>query len=412
MKANKFPALIAIILISIGPMTDIYIVLPAFDNILGAFPNASETLIGLIFTISSLTAIPTCLIVGKIVGDGKLNKKTALLIGFILFTIGGAAGGLFVNIYWILFAMAVKGIGNGFALAMVVTVTADYFFGKERAVVFGIFNAMGFAIANGVTIVAGNVAVINWRYIFLLYLVCGPIVVVYHALVLKKNPPKTQEALAEEEAERKEMEAELAADANHKPSLGRAIWILVIITFISQLLGNTLYVVLPMFVEGEKLGNAASTGLANVILTVAIVVCSFAFGIVYPRAKRFTMTLFFVLLGAGFLIMAYSHTFQMTLVACIIWGVGYGLTIPYLYQEASVLPRKSFITLAGAIVNSVMFGAFYLSDFVPPVVASIFNNGSVRFLFVVVAAILGICAVIFTIYFIVSKKDKQIGFEA
>jgi len=187
--------------------------------------------------------------------------------------------------------------------------------------------------------------------LFLLYIVCGLIAVVYHALVLRKNPPKTQEALAEEEAERKEMEAALAADANHKPSSGRTIWILVIITFITQLIANTLYVTLPMFFEGEILGDFAS---AFNISTVAIVVCSFAFGIVYSRAKRFTTTLFFVLIGAGFLIIAYSHTFQMVLVACIIWGVGYGLTIPYLYQEASVLPHKTLITLAGAIVNSVM----------------------------------------------------------
>lgn len=410
MKTNKFPVLIAIILICLAPMADTYVIIPAMASIAAAFPNASGTLINLIMTISSLTVIPTSLIVGKIVGDGKLNKKTALIIGFILFTLGGAAGGLFVNIYWILFAMAVKGIGNGFAMAMVVTVTADYFSGKERANVMGIYNAVGSAIAIGITIVAGYVAVVSWRLTFLLYLICG-IVVIYHAIVLKKNPPKTPEALAEEEAERKEMEAALAENADHKPSLGRALWILVFITFFSQIIANTLYVTLSMFVEGEQIGNASTTGYVNAILTVAIVVCSFAFGTVYSKCRRFTTTLFFALVGAGFVSMAYAQSLQTAIFAAIIWGFGYGLQIPYIYQEATILPPKSLITMAGALINSVIFGSYFLSAFVPQVIASIFNNDSVRFLYIVLAAIMAICAIIVTIYLIGCKKDRQIGFE-
>ncbi|MDF2791543.1 MAG: hypothetical protein K0S80_4645 [Neobacillus sp.] len=409
-KANKFPILIAIILICLAPMADTYILIPAMANIAAAFPNVSGTLINLIMTISSLTVIPTSLIVGKVVGDGKLNKKTALLIGFILFTIGGTAGGLFVNIYWILFTMAIKGIGNGFAMAMVVTVTADYFFGQERANVMGIYNAVGSAIAIVITIVAGYVAVVNWRLTFLLYLICG-LVVVYHAFVLEKNPPKSPEALAEEEAEKKEMEAALTKDSNHKPSLGRALWILVFITFISQIVANTLYVTLSMFIEGEKIGNAAATGYVNALLTVAIVVCSLAFGIIYSKCKRFTTTIFFLLLGAGFFALAYAQSLQMAIVATIVWGVGYGMTIPYIYQEATILPPKSLVTVSGALINSVIFGSYFLSAFLPQVITSIFNNGSVRFLYIVLAAIMGICAIIVTIYFIVCKKDRRKGFN-
>lgn len=403
---GKIAILIAIVLICVAPMADTYILIPDMSGIVNALPNANPTLISFILTISSLFVIPSSLIAGKLVEQNKLSKKGALLIGFTLFTIGGAAGGLFANINWILFTRAIVGIGNGFATAMVASIVADYFFGQERASVMGLYNALGSLLAIGLTVLAGYLAVISWRLPFAVYLLCG-LIVIYHAIILKKNPPKTAEMLAEEEEERKALLEANATVTGQKPRLGKAVWVLVVITILSQVVGNTLYLFLSIFIEGEGIGNAASTGMVNGVLTASIVVVSLVFGVIYNKFNKYTAMLFFLAFGIGYIMLSRSYSMSMVLISSIIWGIGFGLSVPYLYQEATIAPPKVLITFAGALINSTIFFSYVLSTFVYPLISGIFNNDSVRFMFNVLGIVMLVCAVLVAGYFRISNTKEQ-----
>lgn len=393
---GKYAILIAIVLICVAPMADTYILIPDMAGIFGALPDVNPTLITFILTISSLFVIPSSLIAGKLVEQGKLSKKGSLLIGFTLFSLGGAAGGLFPNIYWILFTRAFVGIGSGFATAMVASIVADYFFGETRATVMGLYNALGSLLAIGLTVFAGYLAMISWRLPFYAYLLCG-LIVLYHALVLKRNPPKSPELLAEEEAEKQEQAAVSAALAGQKPRFGRAVWILTAITLISQVVGNTLYLVLSVFIEGEKIGDAAATGTVNGLLTVSIVVFALAFGAIYQKFERYTAMLFFLAFGVGYFMLARSYSLTMVIISCLIWGIGFGLSVSYVYQEATVRPPRVLITFVGAFINSTIFFAYVISTFVQPLIITIFKNDSIRFMFDVLGVVMILSAVVFAL---------------
>ncbi|SDE37470.1 MFS transporter [Sporomusa acidovorans] len=403
MKNNRLPILIAIILICVAPMADTFILIPAMADIAKALPDVSGALISFILTISSLFVIPSSLIAGKIVSDNKLNKKSALLIGFTLFTIGGAAGGLYPNIYWILFTRAVEGIGLGFATAMVATITADYYCGHERANVMGLYTAIGGAISIGLTLLGGYLAMTDWRLSFTGYLLCA-LIVVYDAIVLERKPIKSAELLAEEEQDRKEMEAALAADAGRKPRLGKSVWFLVGLTFVSQIIGNMLYLFMAIFMDTEKLGDAIAVGEANGITTIVIVVFSLLFGVIYSRLKGFTTVFFFTFIGLGYFLLARSTDYTTCLIAFVVWAVGFSVTIPYIYTEATILPPKNLVTICGALINSTIFLAYTLSAFVQPVIVSMFHNDSLRFMFNVLGVVMGVCAVVSAIYYAMAKR--------
>lgn len=396
---GKISILIAIVLICVAPMADTYILIPDMSGIVNALPPTNSTLISFILTISSLFVIPSSLIAGKLVEQNKLSKKGALLIGFTLFTIGGAAGGLFANINYILFTRAIVGIGNGFATAMVASIVADYFSGQARANVMGLYNALGSLLAIGLTVLAGYLAVISWRLPFAVYLLCA-LIVVYHAIVLKKNPPKSEELLAEEEEQA--MQEANATALGQKPRLGKAVWVLVVITILSQVVGNTLYLFLSIFIEGEGIGNAAATGMVNGLLTASIVVVSLVFGFLYSKFNKYTSTLFFLAFGVGYLMLARSHSLSMVILSTVVWGIGFGLSVPYLYQEATMAPPKVLITFTGALINSTIFFSYVLSTFVQPLIAGIFNNDSLRFMFDVLGIVMIICAIGVGIYFKIS----------
>lgn len=385
---RKMPYLIAVILICIAPMADTYVLIPAMTDIGKALPDASLTQLNLILTIPSLFVIPASLLAGKLVEWGTISKKNCLLLGFTLFTLGGASGGLYVDIYYLLATRAVLGIGNGLATAMVVTITADYFTEKEGATVMGLYSAIGGLIAIGLTVVSGYLVVINWRLAFVVYLVCL-LVILYHAVVLKQTDPKPAED-SRVEGRAGKNDQPLRMKASRVP-LGRAVWVLIAITILSQTVGNSLYLALSHFIEGEGLGDASATGIANGVLTAAIVLISLVFSGVYAKIGKHTALLFFVLMAVGFFFLGRAHTFNLALASLTIWGLGYGLTIPYVMQEAIVCPPRQLITFTGSLVNSCIFLSFVLSTFVQPLVAALSGREEIRFFFAAISFVLVGC---------------------
>lgn len=386
--AGKLPFLIAIILIGVAPMADTYVLIPAMTDIGQALPGVGLTKLNLILTISSLFVIPSSLIAGKLVESGRLSKKNCLLLGFFLFTLGGASGSLVVDINYLLFTRAVLGIGNGLATAMVVSVTADYFTDQQGATVMGLYSAISSLIAVGLTILSGFLVLVNWRYAFSIYLICI-LIMIYHGLVLKNN----KMAETEEQVPAAEGLGALELCAS-RPSLGKAVWVLIAITFMSQILGNSLYLSLSLFIEGEKIGDSSATGLANGVLTVAIVVISLLFSPIYAKLRKNTTIIFFLFMAAGFFLLSRADSFSLALTALVIWGVGFGLTIPYVMQEAIVCPPRQLITFTGSLVTSCIFLSYVLSTFVHPLIASISGSEGVRNFFNIVSYLLLGCGLI------------------
>ena len=400
---QKMPFMIAIILICVAPMADTYVLIPAMTDIGKALADASQTQLNLILTISSLFVIPSSLIAGKLVEKNRLSKRNCLLIGFSLFTLGGATGGLIVNINYLLFTRAVLGIGNGMVTAMVVTITADYFTEKEGATVMGLYSAIGGVLAIGLTVVSGYLVLINWRLAFSVYLVCA-LIIIYHALVLRK--PKGA-AVVDSSAQNKETHAQAALEESGiKAPLGRAVWVLIAITIMSQAIGNTLYLSLSNFIEGEGLGDASSTGIANGVLTIAIVLVSLTFSFIYSKIGKQTALLVFIFMAAGFFLLSQSQSFAMALAASIIWGIGFGLSIPYVMQEAIVCPPKPMITFTGSLVNSCIFFSYVLSTFLHPAISSITGNESLRFYYMVISLLLLACGLVSVILIKTGKTIK------
>lgn len=381
---KKMPYLVAVTFLGVYPMADTYVLIPAMTEIAQAMPGVGRTVINFILTIPSLMTIPASIVAGRMVASGCLTKKGCILLGSAIFTLGGLAGGLVVNIGYLLFTRAILGIGNGLVTAMVVAVAIDYFTDRETASVMGIFSAASNILAIGLTVISGYLVLVNWRYCFAVYLV-GWLMIIYNARVLKKNPtrPLDEDEPAESSASGVR-EPERTPGSQSGDRLGRTFFALLLVAIVIKCLGNTMYLALSYFVEGQGLGNAAGTGLANGIMTVAIGVSGFAFGLVYGRLKAWTAIVFFLTMGAGNLLLAQSFTFTAAVAALVVWALGQGLTVPYLLRETIARSPRHLVTFSGALINSVIYVAFVLSTFVQPAVAWAMNTGDLRVFYNVV----------------------------
>jgi len=406
---KKMPYLVAVTFLGVYPMADTYVLIPAMTEIAQAMPGVGQTMINFILTIPSLMTIPASILAGRLVGSGYLSKKGCVLLGSAIFTLGGLTGGLVVDIRYLLFTRAVLGFGNGLITAMVVAVAIDYFTDRETASVMGIFSAASNVLAIGLTVVSGYLVLLNWRYCFAVYLV-GGLIIIYHARVLKKNPERPvdeNDPAAEPPASEpgKQEPVSAAPDASHG-KLGRTFFALLAVAIVIKTLGNSLYLALSYFIEGQGLGDAADTGLANGIMTMAIGLSGFAFGLVYGRLKAWTAITFFLLMAAGNLLLARSFTFAGAVAALVVWALGHGLTVPYLLRETIVRSPRHLITFSGALMNSVIYVAFVLSTFIQPLVARLVNTDDLRVFFNVVGLVLAAGGLLIGLYSLAARKGS------
>ncbi len=148
---------------------------PAMGEIALYFNDVDPTLVKLIMTISSLFVIPSTYL--SIIMYKKFGKKKTLLVALAIYAIAGSASGLFSNIYAVLFCRALLGIGLGMLIPVGNSLPLDYFRGAELAKVTARQSA-SISLGNFCFVLfSGWLALLSWRYTFLIYAVAIPIMI-------------------------------------------------------------------------------------------------------------------------------------------------------------------------------------------------------------------------------------------
>ena len=95
-------------------------------------------------------------------------------------------------------------------------------------------------------------------------------------------------------------------------------------------------------------------------------------GWLMKKLKDWTVTVAAMFMAAGYLIIAYSYSYEMLMVGCLVVGVGGGISIPPLFTFVPriVPPRQR--TLGVAIVTLVA----QLGQFVSPLYINLFVTGT------------------------------------
>lgn len=138
---------------------------PVLPSVALEFPNVSSVAIQMMVTLPAVCS----LLLGQLAGwlSNFTNKRKLILSGLLLFILGGL-GAYFVRSFWQLFlCRLLVGIGMGLFGPVNMSLITDFYEGNERTATIGraqAANYLGGAIA---TVVAGFLAISNWRNVFL-----------------------------------------------------------------------------------------------------------------------------------------------------------------------------------------------------------------------------------------------------
>lgn len=364
---------------------------PSLTSIQKYFSGASPLLIKLIITLPALVCIPISLLNGKAVKI--ISKKNLIIIGLIVFAIGGLASSIVNNIYLLLFTRFVLGFGLGITAPMSLVLIGDYFEGIERDKFMGYSTAISNIGAILATLLVGSLSSINWRLSFLIY---AFVIVVLIIVILFLPNDKHHELEDLEEQAIKNIKVEVKLD--------KAVFKYAAIAALGLIAFYALPTNMAFLVKARGFGSDALAANLVSLATLSSLISSLFFAKIVKKTGKHYSIIIFVAMAIGFFLLGLSENIYITVVGSIFTGFSFGGIIPYAVSFGSKVVHKTHVAFAIILVTVCV----YLGEFISPIVLQTISNVlhlNLTFGSFFAASIVAIIAVIFSIYTNVTYKE-------
>lgn len=354
---------------------------PALGEIADTFLSVKPYLIKMILTLPSFVIIPFSLISGKL--SVVIRKRTIILLGLIIYFIGGIGGGFSRNIYELLFTRAVLGMGMGLLMPYTTSLIADFYKSTERTVMMGLSNAVANLGGIIATLVAGALAIYNWRYIFIVYSIA--IVVLFLVILGLPEPPSKVKSIK----------------ASH---IDNKVFLIAVLAFFLNIAFYSLITNISLFIKSENIGNSGYSGLATSFVTLAGFISGVVLRQISKLFKNFRVPFAISIMSLGFLQLSKAFNLSSILISTFMIGFGLGILKPVLFLKvAEFTPQNSNALAISIVSNSILLGKF-VSPFFIDLWGKLFNNTTFRFIFLSMGISLASAAIMSVLIILYSIK--------
>jgi len=348
-----------------------------------AFPNADPTSISLIFSISTLSAlIVSILVMPQLVK--RYDKRNIVLIALYIYIIGGIGPAFFnATIGQVLICRALLGVGVGLSAPLCGAIINELYSGMDKTNMLGWANAVDSCVGIVLTLIAGFLCTLNWKYAFFAY---GFFVIVllmeYFSLPSMPVPIVTDTKGVEHKAK-----------ASYTP---RQYVKLFIVLLYGLSFGTFLGVILmkiAIFIADLKLGDALFTASVMSFFTVGVLTTSFLYGVLEKITKRYIIVVAPIFVGLGTLLVFNSSSTAALIPAVFIVGMGLGLMQPITTTKVLAIGPVFNGGFANSINVGVMSSSLFLATYVEKIVGLFIQPtarnliGTVSFLFIFITVI-------------------------
>ncbi|MFD3330423.1 MFS transporter [Streptomyces sp. NPDC058701] len=336
-------------------------VAPAIPGIREAFadtPNA-DLLARMITTTHALAIVLFSPVAGFVVE--RLGRKRALVAGMLAFGIGGSSGAYLPDLTSMLVGRAVLGIGVSLIMTSSMAMIADLYEGTDRQRLLGRQAAAG--SFGGVVLLLGGGALagLDWRVVFLIYLL-GALLVIPALAFLPKGrtaPPAAPEAKG--------------AAAPARPKVPAGILAALAAMMLGQVAFYSVPVQVPFLVEDHFEAAAVVSGAVMAVQTFTTGMVAMRFAFFRRLAGEYSLAaLSFLAIGLGYLVLAVAPNVAVLVVALLIMGTGLGFLMPnlnnWVLAEAPAQVRARY---AGLLTTALFLGQFLAPILTQPLVSSL-----------------------------------------
>ena len=333
-------------------------VAPALEVIRAHFSDASRTSVQLIVSMPAVFIVITNLCFNRLAE--KIDSKTLVITGLVLYTAGGCCAGLFDSIGLVLLMRALVGVGVGMIMPLSTGLLTYYFPPEKREGLLGLASAanqLGGVIA---TLLAGLLAGISWRLSFMVYLM-GLISIVLCLIFLPND--RIGGAAQPDEAPRGGV---FRRNLTHIA----AMFLLMSAFFVYP--ANFAIVTAA---EGDIPMQLCAPVMAGLDLI------AFLGGLLFVWIKRvsgrFAALVAPLMFLAGYCLLAFVGGTAGTLAGSALIGFANGVGIPYIISTASANEGRRAATTVMPLLSASMYLAQFVSPFLLSAAAA-FAGGAAR----------------------------------
>ena len=275
----------------------------------------------------------------------RFRARTLVLLGLLLYTVGGCAAGAFSAILPVLLMRALVGMGVGIIMPLSTGLLSFYYPPEKLDGLMGLSSAMNQMGGVVATLLAGLLANLSWRASFLVYLM-GLLSIVLCLVFLPNDsiaPPK--------------------GENETRGTVLRTYFRYILAMF---LLMSAFFLYPANFALETTAEGLIPQGAIALIMAMMDFI-AFLGGLLFVQCK--------VLLGgkmkylapalflAGYLLLALVGGWFGTLAGSVCVGFANGVGIPYLISQASVRAGRT----AASTVMPLLSAALYLAQFLSPI---------------------------------------------
>lgn len=303
-------------------------------NIIGAFPEANQTLvITYLISIPCLIVIPMTIITGRLMRS--IPKKTLMLIGVLLWLIGGVVPFFMDSLNAILIMRIVFGIGLGMVQSLCAALVVENFEDpNERGKTMGTMTAFQMLGAIIFSLVAGNLGTISWNVAFLVHLMAIISLVATIVCIPYKKPEKVTET---------------GEKVKFKPT--GMMWVWCIAFFVYMIAGQTYSNSASSIITELNLGGSAAAGYSLALFAVGGLIMGFIFGKILSACKRMTLTVGCILLAISYLIMTFAPNLALSYVGAFVCGLAFSICMPCILTGAGSSVDQASSEMATSIAT-------------------------------------------------------------
>ena len=375
------------ILLSGGVMMADLAVYPAAEKIFEAFPKTNTGLLNFILTGPSLILIFSSVLCG--VMAQYIGKKALISGAYVLFTLSSLAC-VFADAPALLAVMrALMGVAMGFiGTAMVGLIAELYMDENARSSVLGYYNGIMAGMGALFSLGAGYLALKNWQFVFLVFLVMIPVTLAVIAFIPQTEPEGKKDSRG----------------ASRESVPYKNVLALAGAAFVVNAMYAVILTQVAVIVTELGIGNASTAGVMGSLGTIGSLCACLAFGRIYDKCKNFIPVIFTIVMALGYTGLFFSRNILLVGLMCGILGAMYGLSFSYYLMYASVIVPPSKASLSISIANAAVYLGIFAGPYVPLVYQRVFSRSTIVDVLPYMIGTLAVCG---TISAVLSVRRKH-----
>lgn len=314
-----------------------------------SFPDVASSLIESITTLPSL-AILIFVAISPLVTK-KIGYKNTASLGLLISFISGILPVFMNSIYAILVCRFLFGAGIGLLNPLSYSIVSYFYDGDERAQMFGFIGTVSNLASTLLTMLAGVLLQISWRFSFLTYFILLVVLLLVITFLPKMDIQQENKKIS---------------IMKNLKRLNLKTYSFFISMFFMQFIFMTLMTKLALLITNAGYGSATSASFILSFTSLTGMIVGVLFGKVHQILGTKMFPLFILILSASSILITQSNNLLLTGILVIVMAASFTFLSPYMFLRVSELCPKDLTnfcnSLALVFINISVFLTPYIQQ--------------------------------------------------